>query len=68
MLQKFNPKNRDLIVNINGRLVHRDAHGGIRLHGYTGIRHRLDARQRHRPPPDAASQGDVHDPCLTVNR
>src|SRR6202171_6512285 len=24
MLQKFNEKNRDLIVNINGRLVHRD--------------------------------------------
>src|SRR6201981_779816 len=24
MLQKFNPKNRDLIVNINGELVHRD--------------------------------------------
>jgi branched-chain amino acid aminotransferase len=24
MLQKFNPKNRDLIVNINGHLVHRD--------------------------------------------
>ncbi|PYL39399.1 MAG: aminotransferase IV [Verrucomicrobia bacterium] len=27
MLQKFNPKNRDLIVNINGRLVHRDEAG-----------------------------------------
>src|SRR3979409_38733 len=27
MLQKFNPKNRDLIVNINGRLVHRDDAG-----------------------------------------
>ncbi|MFN2542157.1 MAG: aminotransferase class IV [Chthoniobacterales bacterium] len=27
MLQKFNPKNRDLIVNINGRLVHRDKAG-----------------------------------------
>src|ERR1700716_3313193 len=25
--QKFNPKNRDLIVNINGRLVHRDEAG-----------------------------------------
>src|SRR5713226_1456456 len=24
MLQKFNPKNNDLIVNINGQLVHRD--------------------------------------------
>ena len=24
MLQKFNPKNRDLIVNINGQLVHRE--------------------------------------------
>lgn len=24
MLQQFNPKNRDLVVNINGRLVHRD--------------------------------------------
>ena len=24
MLQKFNPKNKDLIVNINGALVHRD--------------------------------------------
>src|SRR5256886_5923338 len=24
MLQKFDPRNRDLIVNINGRLVHRD--------------------------------------------
>jgi branched-chain amino acid aminotransferase len=24
MLQTFNPKNRDLIVNINGKLVHRD--------------------------------------------
>src|SRR6184192_3257757 len=24
MLQKFNPKNRDLIVNINGQLTHRD--------------------------------------------
>jgi len=24
MLQQFNPKNRDLIVNINGQLVHRD--------------------------------------------
>src|SRR3989475_5216247 len=27
MLQKFNPKNKDLIVNINGRLVHRDDAG-----------------------------------------
>src|SRR6266404_6605930 len=27
MLQKFNEKNRDLIVNINGRLVHRDEAG-----------------------------------------
>ncbi len=27
MLQKFNDKNRDLIVNINGRLVHRDEAG-----------------------------------------
>src|SRR5579862_3165932 len=27
MLQKFNEKNRDLIVNINGRLVHRDQAG-----------------------------------------
>src|SRR4029077_19499496 len=27
MLQKFNEKNRNLIVNINGRLVHRDQAG-----------------------------------------
>jgi branched-chain amino acid aminotransferase len=27
MLQKFNEKNRDLIININGRLVHRDEAG-----------------------------------------
>jgi len=27
VLQKFNPKNRDLIVNINGQLVHRDEAG-----------------------------------------
>jgi branched-chain amino acid aminotransferase len=27
MLQQFNPKNRDLLVNINGRLVHRDEAG-----------------------------------------
>src|SRR5688500_13370546 len=27
MLQKFNERNRDLIVNINGRLVHRDEAG-----------------------------------------
>ena len=27
MLQQFNEENRDLIVNINGRLVHRDAAG-----------------------------------------
>jgi branched-chain amino acid aminotransferase len=27
MLQKFNDKNRDLVVNINGRLVHRDQAG-----------------------------------------
>lgn len=27
MLQSFNPKNKDLIVNINGRLVHRDEAG-----------------------------------------
>jgi len=27
MLQKFNEKNRDLIVNINGKLVHRDEAG-----------------------------------------
>src|SRR6187549_2666612 len=27
MLQQFNDKNRDLIVNINGRLVHRDKAG-----------------------------------------
>lgn len=27
MLQKFDPRNRDLIVNVNGRLVHRDAAG-----------------------------------------
>src|SRR6266403_3487435 len=27
MLQKFNPKNRDLIVNINGELVQRDKAG-----------------------------------------
>src|SRR2546430_17096831 len=27
MLQKFNPKNKDLVVNINGQLVHRDKAG-----------------------------------------
>src|SRR5438128_7035173 len=27
MLQRFNPKNRDLIVNINGQLLHRDKAG-----------------------------------------
>src|SRR3954447_23172825 len=27
MLQKFNDKNRELVVNINGRLVHRDEAG-----------------------------------------
>ncbi|MCH9002095.1 MAG: aminotransferase class IV, partial [Planctomycetes bacterium] len=27
MLQSFNPKNRDLIVNINGKLIHRDEAG-----------------------------------------
>jgi len=27
MLQKFNPKNKDLIVNINGKLIHRDKAG-----------------------------------------
>src|SRR5450631_1670417 len=27
MLQQFNEKNRDLLVNINGRLVHRDKAG-----------------------------------------
>src|SRR5437667_9878333 len=27
MLQQFNEKNRDLIVNINGRLIHRDEAG-----------------------------------------
>ncbi len=27
MLQQFNEKNRDLIVNINGKLVHRDEAG-----------------------------------------
>src|SRR5881227_2315203 len=27
MLQEFNEKNRDLLVNINGRLVHRDQAG-----------------------------------------
>jgi branched-chain amino acid aminotransferase len=27
MLQQFNPKNRDLIVNINGQLIHRDNAG-----------------------------------------
>src|SRR5712691_5621541 len=27
MLQKFNPKNRDLMVNINGQLIHRDKAG-----------------------------------------
>jgi branched-chain amino acid aminotransferase len=27
MLQQFNQKNRDLIVNIDGRLVHRDEAG-----------------------------------------
>src|SRR5439155_26903896 len=27
MLQKFNRKNRDLIVNINGQLLHRDKAG-----------------------------------------
>src|SRR5919204_1936604 len=27
MLQKFNPKNKDLILNINGQLVHRDKAG-----------------------------------------
>src|SRR5207244_13174471 len=27
MLQKFNPRNRDLIVNINGQLVHREEAG-----------------------------------------
>jgi branched-chain amino acid aminotransferase len=27
MLQQFNPKNRDLVVNINGRLIHRDEAG-----------------------------------------
>src|SRR5258708_9678942 len=28
MFQKFNEKNRNLIVNINGRLIHRDEAGG----------------------------------------
>jgi branched-chain amino acid aminotransferase len=28
MLQAFNPRNRDLVVNINGQLIHRD-HAGI---------------------------------------
>src|SRR3954452_3133573 len=28
MLQEFNDKNRDLLININGRLVHRDEAGG----------------------------------------
>src|SRR3970040_888846 len=27
MLQTFNPKNKDILVNINGRLVHRDEAG-----------------------------------------
>src|SRR3954465_1794396 len=27
MQQSFNPKNRDLLVNINGKLVHRDQAG-----------------------------------------
>ncbi|MCH9035310.1 MAG: aminotransferase class IV, partial [Planctomycetes bacterium] len=27
MLQSFNPKNRDLMVNINGKLIHRDEAG-----------------------------------------
>src|SRR2546429_1995976 len=27
MLQKFNPKNKDLVVNINGQLLHRDKAG-----------------------------------------
>jgi branched-chain amino acid aminotransferase len=24
VLQKFDPRNRDLVVNVNGRLTHRD--------------------------------------------
>ena len=28
MLQKFNEKNRDLLVNINGRLIHREKRYG----------------------------------------
>ena len=27
MLQKFNPKNKDLLININGELIHRDKAG-----------------------------------------
>ena len=27
MLQQFNEKNRDLVVNVNGRLLHRDEAG-----------------------------------------
>ncbi|MHC4066334.1 MAG: aminotransferase class IV, partial [Planctomycetota bacterium] len=27
MLQEFNPKNKDLLININGKLVHRDQAG-----------------------------------------
>ena len=27
MLQKFNEKNRDLLININGKLLHRDEAG-----------------------------------------
>ena len=27
MLQRFDPRNRDLLVNIDGRLVHRDQAG-----------------------------------------
>lgn len=27
MLQKFNPKNKDLVININGELIHRDKAG-----------------------------------------
>src|SRR6266576_6789699 len=27
MFQQFNPKNRDLVVNINGQLIHRDKAG-----------------------------------------
>ena len=58
MLQKFNEKNRDLQININGKLLHRDEAGispfDSAVQGgdgvWEGLRYTMERFSTQRPP------------------